>query len=328
MTSIIQSKHVASAWQRWGIFAVLVVPVAVLLVANPVFRQSGNLFNLWQQSSIIGVLAIGETLAIILGGFDLSVGAVAALAGVLAYLSFGLGDSAAVVVLGIGGALAACAIIGCLNGLLITVANITPLIATLGMLSLVRGFVLVVSNGQLVYAEGQGYTVADVMQGAILGMPVAGLIFAAFAVLAAVLLRGTIYGQYVYAIGGNERAAALAGIPVARVKIITYAACAFMAGVGGILLAARTASALPNAGINYELQAITAAVIGGASLSGGKGSVIGTVLGVVLLTAIGNALNLYDISPFLQTGVTGGILLLAVGFSSAGLGSGLKHAQR
>ena len=318
VTSVATNNRMTSVWRKWGIFVVLAAPIALLLVANPVFRQPGNLFNLWQQSSIIGVLAVGQTMVIVLGGFDLSVGAVAAVAGVLSYLALGMGDGASPVVVGIAGSLVACALIGTLNGLLVTKVNINPLIATLGMLSLVRGFVLVVSNGQLVYAEGAGYGLADVLQGAYLGMPVAGLVFLALSALVAYMLRGTIYGQYVYAIGGNEKAAALAGIPVIRIKVLTYAACAAMAGVGGILLASRTASALPNAGVNYELQAITAAVIGGASLGGGKGSIPGTVLGVMLLTAIGNALNLYNVSPFLQTGVTGAILLLAVGFSSLG----------
>lgn len=312
------SHKLLGYWQRWGIFLVLLLPIAILFIVNPVFRQPGNLFNLWQQASIIGVLAVGQTLVIILGGFDLSVGTVAALAGVVCYMVFGHGDGAGIVVLGIAASLAACTIVGAINGILITRINITPLIATLGMLSLVRGFVLIVSDGQLVYAEGPGYAFAEFLQGSFLGMPVAGLLFAGLAILVALILRRTIFGQYVFAIGGNEKAATLAGLPVVKVKILSYALCSVLAGVGGLLLSSRTASALPNAGVNYELQAITAAVIGGAALGGGKGSIFGTVLGVLLLTAIGNGLNLYNVSPFWQTGVTGLILLLAVGFSSWG----------
>lgn len=305
-----------SYWQRWGIFFILLLPIMVLLLVNPVFRQPGNLFNLWQQSSIIGVIAVGQTLVLILGGFDLSVGTVAALSGVICYMIFGMGDGSAIVALGVVAALAGCAIVGAFNGVLITKFNITPLIATLGMLSLVRGFVLIVSDGQLVYAEGPGYTFSEFLQGSALGMPVAGIVFILLAILVALLLRRTILGQYVFAIGGNEKAAALAGLPVTKVKILAYAICSVLAGIGGLLLSSRTASALPNAGVSYELQAITAAVIGGAALGGGKGSIFGTVLGVLLLTAIGNGLNLYNVSPFWQTGVTGLILLLAVGFST------------
>ncbi|MCO5082767.1 MAG: ABC transporter permease [Rhizobiaceae bacterium] len=312
------SQKALHYWQRWGIFVILLLPIIVLFVVNPVFRQPGNLFNLWQQASIIGVLAIGQTLVIILGGFDLSVGTVAALSGVICYMLFGMGDGGGIVFLGVVAALAGCAVVGAINGLLITKVNITPLIATLGMLSLVRGFVLIVSDGQLVYAEGPGYSFAEFLQGSAFGMPVAGLIFLVIAVLLALLLRGTVFGQYVFAIGGNEKAAALAGLPVNTVKILSYALCSVLAGIGGLLLSSRTASALPNAGVNYELQAITAAVIGGAALGGGKGSIVGTVLGVLLLTAIGNGLNLYNVSPFWQTGVTGLILLLAVGFSTWG----------
>jgi putative xylitol transport system permease protein len=308
-------------WQRWGIFLILAAPIVLLLAVNPVFRQPGNLFNLWQQSSIIGVLAVGQTMVISLGGFDLSVGAVAALAGVVCYMAFSYSAGGEMVVVGIIGGLAACAVVGTINGLLVTKLKITPLIATLGALSLVRGFVLIVSNGQLVYADGAGYDLSEFLQGSLAGMPVAGLIFIALAILTWYLLRFTVFGQFVFAIGGNEKAATLAGIPVTKVKIVAYSLCSVLAGVGGILLASRTASALPNAGINYELQAITAAVIGGASLGGGKGSIAGSVLGVILLTAIGNGLNLYNVSPFWQTGVTGAILLLAVGFSNFSDGS-------
>lgn len=303
-------------WRRWSIFMVLAAPVMALAILNPVFRQPGNLFNLWQQASIIGILAVGQTMVIVLGGFDLSVGAVAALAGVVCFLGFGLGDGYLAVVGGIACALAVCGCVGVVNGALITKLKMTPLIATLGVLSLARGAVLVVSDGQAIYAEeGPGYDFANALQSSFLGMPVAGLLFLGVAAVGLVLLRLTVYGQFVYAVGGNEKAALLAGIPVARVKIVTYCFCSIAAGIGGILLASRTASALPNAGINYELQAITAVVIGGAKLSGGKGSILGTVLGVLLLTAIGNALNLYNISPFWQTGVTGAILIMAVAIS-------------
>ena len=308
--------YLTKLWKTSGLFIILLTPIALLFVANPVFRQPGNLFNLWQQSSIIGLLAIGQTLVIILGGFDLSIGAVAALSGVVCYLAFAAMDSPFGVGLGLGSALVACAIVGIINGILITKLRISPLIATLGTLSLVRGFVLVTSDGRLVYAEGYGYAISEVLQGSVLYMPVAGLVFFLMAALLAIVLRRTVYGQYVYAIGGNERAALLAGLPVDRIKIATYAICSVLAGLGGILLASRTASALPNAGINYELQAITAAVIGGASLGGGKGSILGTVIGVLLLTAIGNGLNLYNVSAFWQTAVTGAILLLAVGISN------------
>lgn len=305
------------SWNRAGLYFVLLTPILLLFVFNPVFRQPGNLFNLWQQSAIIGLIAVGQTLVIILGGFDLSVGAVAALAGVLCYLSFGALDSPLGLALGIAAALAGCGVVGIVNGLLVTKLRITPLIATLGVLSLVRGFVLVASDGRLVYAEGYGYALSEFIQGSLWHMPVAGLLFLLLAAFLTFVLRGTVFGQYVFAIGGNEKAAILAGLPVNGIKVATYALCSILAGIGGIVLAARTASALPNAGINYELQAITAAVIGGATLGGGRGSIPGTVAGVLLLTAIGNGLNLYNVSAFWQTAVTGAILLIAVGISMA-----------
>ena len=308
-------EKLTQLWRKAGLFVILLTPIALLYILNPVFRQPGNLYNLWQQSSIIGLLAIGQTMVIILGGFDLSVGAVAALAGIVCYLTFGVFDSALGIGFGIAAAILSCGAVGVINGILITKLRINPLIATLGTLSLVRGFVLVASDGRLVYAEGYGYAMSEFLQGSVIFLPVAGLVFLLLAVLLAVLLRSTIFGQYVYAIGGNEKAAILAGLPVDRVKIATYGLCSMLAGFGGILLASRTASALPNAGTNYELQAITAAVIGGATLGGGRGSILGTVIGVLLLTAIGNGLNLYNVSAFWQTAVTGAILLIAVGIS-------------
>ena len=306
---------ILSRWRQWSIFIVLAAPMVLLAIVNPVFRQAGNLFNLWQQASIIGVLAVGQTMVIILGGFDLSVGAVAAAAGVICFLMFGLGDGYLLVTVAMLAALIACGLVGAGNGLLITKLRISPLIATLGMLSLARGFVLIISGGQAIYTSGAGYQASIFIQTSFLGTPVSGLIFLMVAIVAIALLRGTVFGQYIFAIGGNERAAELAGIPVHTVKILTYALCSMMAGIGGIILASRTAAALPNGGVNYELQAITAVVIGGARLNGGKGSVLGTILGVLLLTAIGNALNLYNISPFWQTAVTGAVLILAVGLS-------------
>jgi len=314
--SLTASSDIGRLWNKYSLYMILLVPIAILLAINPIFRQGDNLLNLWQQASIIGLLAIGQTIVIIQGGFDLSVGAVAAFTGVLCYLIMGSTDNVIIMVLGLIVSVFLAAVIGLLNGVIVAKLRITPFIATLGMLSLVRGAVLIISDGHLVYAEGMGYKVAEFFQSNFFGMPISGLVFFASAILVTFILRKTVYGHFVYAIGGNERAASLAGIPVTKVKIISYALCSALAGLGGILLASRTASALPNAAINYELQAITAAVIGGAALAGGKGSIAGTVVGVILLTAIGNALNLYNVSPFWQTGVTGAILLLAVGFSN------------
>ncbi|SFO38456.1 ABC transporter permease [Actinomadura madurae] len=311
-------RWLAGTWDRFGSGIILVLPALFLVMANPQFRDGENLINVLQQASIIGVIAIGQTMVLILGGFDLSVGAVAAMAGVATYLFFGADPSPGAIVGGIAGGLLLGALIGSANGFMIAKVRINPLIATLGAMSLVRGLVLIVSDGKLVYAQGSAAGFANLVQGRVLGVPVSGLIFLLVTVAGWGVLRLTAFGQSVYAIGGSERAALLSGIKVARIKVITYAACGLLAAVGGLMLATRTASALPNAATNYELQVITAAVIGGCSLKGGKGSIWGTVLGVLMLAVIANGLDLYGVSVFWQTAVTGVVLLIAVTLSAIG----------
>jgi ribose/xylose/arabinose/galactoside ABC-type transport system permease subunit len=308
--------RIAQLWTRFGVGLVLVLPALFMAVSNSDFRNWENLVNVLQQASIIGVIAVGMTVVLITGGFDLSVGAVAAMAGVVAFMLFGDNPATITIILGLAGGLGAGVVAGVGNGLLIAKVKINPLIATLGTLSLLRGLILIMSDGKLVYAEGRAIDFSDVVQSKVLGIPVAGLVFLGAATIVSALLRLTTFGQSVYAIGGSERAAVLSGIAVDRVKMLTYALCGVLAAVAGLILASRTASALPNAAVNYELQAITAAVIGGARLGGGKGSVWGTVLGVLMLAVIANGLDLYGVSAFWQSAVTGVVLLVAVTLST------------
>ncbi|MDF3015680.1 MAG: hypothetical protein K0R44_905 [Thermomicrobiales bacterium] len=274
--------------RRYGIVVVFIVLLVILAATLPQFRTAANLRNVLQQNSVIGIIACAMTFAIISGGFDLSVGAGAALASVVgAWLMIEAG-----IPLGILGAMIAGLALGLLNGFLIAYAGVNPFVATLGTATVVRGLIYVSTNATPFW------------------------IFLAVVVTLAFVLHQTRFGHYVYAIGGNIVAAAEMGIDVRRVKLAVYALVGASAAVSGIILTGQTASGQPQAALNYELAAITAVIVGGASLGGGRGGMAGTILGVFLLGLVSNALNLYGVSAFWQPVATGSILVLAVGVDS------------
>jgi ribose/xylose/arabinose/galactoside ABC-type transport system permease subunit len=296
--------------RRYGIVAVFVVLLAVLTVTLPQFRTPGNLTNVLQQNAVIGIIACAMTFAIVSGGFDLSVGAGAALASVVgARIIIEAG-----IPVGIVGGLVAGLLLGLLNGFLIAYAGVNPFVATLGTATVVRGLIYVTTNATPFFGVPMGFTVVGL--GRTGPLPNAFLIFLTVAVLLSVLLHQSRFGHYVYAIGGNVVAAAEMGIAVRRVKLAVYALVGVCAAIGGIILTGQTASGQPQAALNYELTAITAVIVGGASLGGGRGGMAGTILGVFLLGLVSNALNLYGVSAFWQPVATGIILVLAVGIDS------------
>lgn len=296
--------------RRFGIVAVFVVLLAVLTATLPQFRTPGNLSNVLQQNAVIGIIACAMTFAIISGGFDLSVGAGAALASVVgARIMIEAG-----IPLGVVGALAVGLLLGFVNGTLIAYAGINPFVATLGTATIVRGLIYVGTNATPFFGVPMSFTVVGL--GRTGPIPNATIIFVVVALLLAFLLHQTRFGHYVYAIGGNIVAAAEMGIAVRRVKLAVYALVGVCAAIGGIILTGQTASGQPQAALNYELAAITAVIVGGASLGGGRGGIAGTVLGVFLLGLVSNALNLYGVSAFWQPVATGAILVLAVGIDS------------
>lgn len=293
--------------RRYGIVAVFVTLLAVLLLTSPQFRTAGNISNVLQQNAVIGIIACAMTFAIISGGFDLSVGAGAALASVVgAKIIIEAGIPA-----GILGALLAGLLLGLLNGFLIAYAGVNPFVATLGTATIVRGLIYVSTNATPFFGVPMGFTVVGL--GRTGPLPNATWIFLVVALLLAFILHQTRFGHYVYAIGGNVVAAAEMGIAVQRVNLAVYALVGLCAAIGGIILTGQTASGQPQAALNYELTAITAVIVGGASLGGGRGGMAGTILGVFLLGLVSNALNLYGVSAFWQPVATGTILVLAVG---------------
>jgi ribose/xylose/arabinose/galactoside ABC-type transport system permease subunit len=310
---------------RHGFMIALLCPAIFLLVTNDKFRSLQNLSNVLAQSSIVGVVAVGMTIVMIAGGFDLSVGATAALSGLVAVVVFGHGEPL-FMALGIATAISCGVGVGLVNGILISRVEINPLIATLAMASIVRGIVLIASEGTIYRTEGDSAAITTIALGRWHLFPIAGLFFVGAVVLGWLILRKMRFGHYVFAIGGSESASTLSGVPVGRIVLLTYALMGAFAAISGLLLMARTGSALTNAGIGLELEAITAAVIGGTRLGGGVGSIGGTVLGVLLLGVIRNGLNLNGVSPFWQPFVIGCILLLTVVVSRRTSGRSRRHS--
>lgn len=300
-------RSVLAFLRRFATLSVLLLMCAALSLLSPYFLNLNNLLNVVSQSAINGVLAVGLTLVIITGGIDLSVGSMLALSGIVLGHALHAGTPFPLACLA---ALLAGSACGAFNGLVITRFNLPPFIATLGMMSVARGLGLLFSDGRPITGFGAGFRVLGA--GDLLGMPVSVLIGAGVYVLAHFGLRYHQEGRHIYAIGGNREAARLSGIRVNRTLMLVYTASGLLSGLAAIILTARLNSAQPIAGIAYELDAIAAAVIGGTSLSGGEGSVIGTAIGALIISVLRNGLNLLDVSSSLQQVVIGFVIIVAV----------------
>jgi ribose transport system permease protein len=290
-----------------GTLVGLLALFVALWVATPHFATVSNLVNVVEQSTIIGIVAVGMTFVIVTGGIDLSVGSIVALAGIVFGLVFrGTGSVPAAVLAGIGAGTAC----GLVNGLLVTAGRLPPFIATLGMMSVARGVALMLADGRPI--SGFPDSFRAVATSDVLGIPAPALLMAALYALAALVLARTTLGRYSYAIGGNEEAAVLSGIDVRKWKTAVYAISGLLAAVTSLVLVARLNSAQPIAGMMYELDAIAAVVIGGASLLGGSGSVIGTLVGALIMSVLRNGLNLLGVSSYAQQIAIGTVIVVAV----------------
>jgi ribose transport system permease protein len=290
-----------------GIIIGFLLLCAVFAWLNPAFLRVDNLLDVALQSSITAVLAIGMTLVIITAGIDLSVGSVLAVAAYLTadLMARGLAIPVAVLAgLGVG------AIAGWLNGVLITKGQLPPFIVTLGTMSLLRGVVLIYSQGAPVY--GVPPLFKAVFAGRLFGVPTPVLIAGVIALLAYLALQYTPFGQQVIAIGGNEEAARLSGINVHRRLIEVYMIAGLLSGVAALILTGRLGAAEPISGTGYELNAIAAAVMGGASLAGGQGSILGTVIGALIMGSLQNGLTLNNVPAFYQQVAVGAVIIVAV----------------
>jgi inositol transport system permease protein len=301
-------SRIPSDWRsRFGLLIALVLTVTILAILRPHFLSSANLLNVVRQISINGMLAVGVTFVLLTAGVDLSLGSVVALAGVVAAHFAHPGDYPVFVPVAMGVLVG----IGCgaVNGGVVTWGKVAPFIATLGMMTVARGLALVASGGRPVSNMSAEM---KALAGDLWGIPVPAIMLAVVAVAAWWVLKYTRIGRHIYAVGGNENAARAAGIHVGRVKMFAYTICGALTGLAGVMLAARITTGQPNAGVAYELDAIAAVVIGGTSLSGGIGTIGGTILGALLMGVIGNGLDLMNVSPYYQQIVKGAIIVGAV----------------
>jgi putative xylitol transport system permease protein len=296
-------------YTRYGIVAALILLCVALSFSNEYFMTWGNWTDILRQTAINGILAIGMTYVVLTAGIDLSVGAILAFAGIV---SAGMvtGEQPHSIAFGVTLGLAVGALLGAVNGLLVARLSVPPFVATLGMLSVARGFTYIYNGGTPVSDLPDGYLAIG--GGHVLQIPVAILIFAAVIGIFWFILRYTTYGRYIYAVGGNIKSAKTSGIGTGKVLFSVYVVSGLLAGLAGVLLAARTTAALPQAGMSYELDAIAAVVIGGTSLSGGAGSLGGTVIGALLIGVINNGLNLLWVSSYYQQVIKGVIIVVAV----------------
>jgi ribose transport system permease protein len=288
-------------------FIVLLVLCLVISYLIPSFATTKNLLNVLRQVSITGIVAVGMTFIIITGGIDISVGSVVALSGVVVASALKMGVSIPVAIL--AGLLAGCAV-GLLNGVIISYGRVLPFVATLGTMYLVRGSALLVTNGQAMWDLPKSFL--NIGTGYVLGIPIPVIITLAIYLSGHILLRNFTFGRYVLAVGGDEESARLCGVAVRKVKLFTYMLGGLLTSLAGVVLAARLGSGQPSTGDGYELTAIAAAVIGGNSLSGGRGTVLGTLIGALILGVVSNALNLWGVASFWQTIISGTIVLIAV----------------
>lgn len=290
-------------------FAILFLLMSGL---NDSFLTVNNLTNVARQVSINAIIAVGMTCAILTGGIDLSVGPVMALSGSIAA---GLMLGGIPIPLAMVAALVIGALFGLANGAFIAYLRMPPIIVTLASMGIARGLALLYTGGYPISGLPDMFSFFG--RGSVLGIQVPVLIMVGVYILAYLMLNHLPFGRYVYAIGGNEEAARLSGIRVPRYKVLVYVVSGTTAALAGLVLTSRLMSGQPNAGEGFELDAIAAVVLGGAAISGGRGAIIGTLVGAMMLGVLNNGLNLMSVSPYIQNVVKGGIILAAIYLSSS-----------
>jgi ribose transport system permease protein len=291
-----------------GLIVLLVLFGAMTLASNE-FLTGNNMANLARQVAIFGIIAVGQLLVILTAGIDLSVGSVLGLSGcVTAQL---LVDGTPVIVAILAGVVVG-VVLGLVNGSLVAYGKLPPFIVTLGMLGIARGVVLVYTNASTVQPLPASF--GNIANGDFLGLPNLLWIFAVIVVIAAFVLRRTVFGRYIYAIGSNPESARLAGVPVTLVLVSVYAIAGLLAAVGGVLFLSRLNAGIPTAGTGYELNAIAACVIGGASLFGAKGGAFGAAAGALIVATLNNGGNLLAVNAFYLQIIIGALILAAVAF--------------
>ncbi|MDO5047749.1 MAG: ribose ABC transporter permease [Anaerococcus sp.] len=293
-----------------GTILALVILMAFVTILNRSFIAPNNLLNLLRQLTVNGFIAFGMTFVILTGGIDLSVGSIMALSSVIfvgLFTQMGLPVILALVI-----ALLLGAGLGFINGLLITKGKLAPFIVTLATMTIYRGLTLVYTDGRPIPGDRDNFLFKFLGRGLIFKIPFQVILFFIVFIILYIVLRKTAFGRKIYAIGGNEKASFIAGIKTEKVKMAIYTISGLMAAIAGLILTSRLNSAGPQAGVAYEMDAIAAVVLGGTSMTGGKGSLSGTLIGVLILGVLNNGLNLLGVSSFYQQIVKGVVILLAV----------------
>lgn len=311
VTPIPDRGKVAARRRRRAGSGTLVFVIAALWItlsiASPHFFTYNNLFNLGRQTAINGLIAIGMTFVIISAGIDLSVGSVVAITSLFVSLRLRAGNP---ILLSVVLTLALAVALGLINGIAVFEGNVPPFIATMGTMIVARGIGMVISNARII--TGLPRPFANFAQAAPFGIPTLVIVWLASAALADFVLRRTTFGRAIYALGSSPEASRLSGINLRRITYGVYAVSGFMSGIAGILLTSRLASGIPTSGQGYELDAIAAAVVGGASLSGAEGSIVGTMLGALIMSTLRNGGNLLGFDPFYLEIVIGVLLVMTV----------------
>ena len=295
--------------KKYGLIAVLLVEIVIFSFGSRFFLTSGNLINVLRQSAVTGISVLGMTFVILTGGIDLSMGATIGMASIVASIAMAtwrLPPVAAVIL-----ALFVGAIIGLLNGVLVTYVRIPPLIATLGTMTSVRGLCFIFTGGLPVFGFPESFGVLG--KGYVGFMPVPVIIMAVVLAAGWFVINKTKYGRYLYAIGGNAEAARLSGINVKKNMLITYMLSGILAAIAGIVELSRLSSGLPNAGSGYEMMIITAVVLGGVSIAGGEGKFFGVIVGIFIMAILSNGLVMMNVYEYYQQLIRGIVLLVAVG---------------
>jgi len=307
----IPSRFKGLHFRELGIFISLVVICTITGIINPIFFSFDNVIDLLRSTSFTLIVAVGMTFVLLSAGLDLSVGSIIGLSGIVTGWAL-VAQWPVIPAIALG--LAAGTLVGLLNGTIIIKFGIPPLIVTLGTMYIARGFVYVISQGRPFYPFPDSFKVLG--QGVFLRIPISVYLALALSILGHWVLRNTVFGRSVFALGGNEEASRTAGIPTNRVKLGIYAVSAFTASITGLLMASRLSSSQAGAGTGWEMTVIASVIIGGTSLFGGSGSILGTAIGAAIMTVLTNAMVLMRVSVFWQKIVVGVIIIVAVGIDT------------
>lgn len=304
-----KNKNIIQYLQDYGSFIALIFLVIVIGAISPDFRTVNNFLSLLRQSAINGLIAFSMTCVILTGGIDLSVGSVLALTSIICAHTIKIGLPAPLSMLI---ALIFGIILGTISGLMVTKSRLQPFIATLITMTGYRGLTMILSGGKPISRLGNNLLLNQIGKGSFLGIPIPVWILIIFFAIFLFVLKKTVLGRQIYAIGSNAKAAELAGINIYNIKLIVYAVSGFMASLSGLILVSRLGSAQPTLGSGYELDAIAAVALGGTSMTGGRGKITGTLIGILIIAVLNNGLNIIGVSSYYQDVVKALVIFLAV----------------